>query len=158
LFFPRGVTNPLPFKSGQVNKYVAKAAKVEVQLRFGDEKGPWKKEPFHTEGLGTEIEGKTGNNGEILLMVPVFTETVVIHFPRREHKETVLIGRLDPLNTLSGIGQRLEALGFYDAGVEDETGEAMALAIVRFQEANGLDKTGRLDLATVQAILKSFGA
>jgi N-acetylmuramoyl-L-alanine amidase len=158
LFFPRGEVKPLPFKAGQVNKYVAKAAKIEVQLRFGDENGPWKKEPFQTEGLGTEIKGETGGNGEIVLTVPVFTETVIVCFPGREHKETVLIGRLDPINTLSGIGQRLEALGYYDAGVDDETGEAMALAILRFQEASNLEKTGRLDLATVQAILKTFGS
>jgi hypothetical protein len=157
IFFPRTPPLSSPLRVGNANDYVLDVPKLEVHTRFQDEDGPWKNERYTVAELEPEKVRETDGNGEIRLQVPLLTPSLTLSFIDRDHEEILRIGDLDPPITLSGIRQRLDGLGFFDASIQDDTGDGLALAILLFQRKHGLKQTGRLDKDTVYAIAKAFG-
>ena len=51
---------------------------------------------------------------------------------------TLELGRMDPVNEISGVQQRLQTLGYYRGRVDDEAGPITDDALVRFRRAQGL--------------------
>jgi hypothetical protein len=157
IFFPRGAPRQGTLAVGAENEVVLDVPQIHVHVKFQDEEGPWRNEPFTVAELEPERQRTTDGNGEIDLEVPLLTPSLTLNFPGRDHQESLLIGDLDPPATLSGVRQRLDGLGFLDPETPDETGDGLAMAIVRFQQAQGFTPTGRLDQATVDALAEAFG-
>jgi hypothetical protein len=60
----------------------------------------------------------------------------------------LVLGGLDPLNSASGVCQRLANLGFADRGGYAPDSQEFQDALRAFQAANGIDETGLADSIT----------
>jgi peptidoglycan hydrolase-like protein with peptidoglycan-binding domain len=55
---------------------------------------------------------------------------------------------LNPIDTVSGIKQRLNNLGYHCGDESEEETDAVLEAVLQFQKDNGLKETGEFDDAT----------
>jgi hypothetical protein len=77
----------------------------------------------------------------------------------------IAIGALNPVDVPSGIGARLNNLGFFGGEANDSIDEVddapyderMAMAVAGFQKALGLEPTGALDAATRAKLVETHG-
>jgi hypothetical protein len=79
-----------------------------------------------------------------------------LFMPSRTIKFPVLIGRLDPTDSTSGVQQRLSNLGYVcqiTGRPDKETGQSL----LAFQTDNGIEPTGIIDQATRQALAQKHG-
>lgn len=67
------------------------------------------------------------------------------------------VGALDPPQTLSGLAQRLEGLGYLAEHNGQPNVAALARSTQMFQHDNGLSGNGAIDSLTIAAIIKGFG-
>lgn len=137
---------------GAANRYVARVPKVRVSIELGDESRALANEPYRVEGLGAPITGRSDGDGRVHLDVPVTTREVHIALPERGVVIPVMVGDLDPLETLSGVRQRLVHLGYYDLGGRPAEAEDDLAAVRRFQRDRQLPITGEVDDATRRAL------
>ena len=96
---------------------------------------------------------------ERLELFPSF-ELGVLRFDFREDVRlafAVAVGHLDPLDTPSGIQERLSNLGYYagEIGYADDDAMALKCAIEEFELENGLEPTGDPANATMLDKLKN---
>jgi len=102
-------------------------------------------------GKDEPIVGFTNDKGELLQMVPTDAKEATLKVWLSEDKSedpltySLKIGDMDPINTDSGLQDRLRNLG-YDLGEEDgKIGELTKAAIKAFQQNMGLNPTGDPD-------------
>jgi hypothetical protein len=106
--------------SGTTNTFVAPdAATVSIALKFqviGDSTYASKAYTI------TELDSLTGlatdGDGVATFDVPVNLETVTLVFTETGESWTLAIGGMDPINSLSGVFQRLQNLGYIDRDVQ----------------------------------------
>ena len=101
---------------------------------------------------GAWQEGTTGPDGMLEVKVPPAAQSGAIHIGPSNSQEIYhfKLGHLDPIDTDSGVRQRLTCLGF--AVGEDPSG-----AVRAFQTAAGLAETGQADSATQAKLKERFG-
>jgi putative peptidoglycan binding protein len=90
---------------------------------------------------GKAHPGKTDANGWLEEWVPPNAKRAKLVISDRESYD-IQIGRMDPVDTESGLRGRLENLGYLDPANKDEA--SVAAAISRFQRARGLKETGEV--------------
>lgn len=74
-----------------------------------------------------------------------------LEFPLRPRK-------LDPVTTMSGVQARLSNLGLYRGEIDGLLNEGTLFALMRFQELQGLPRSGASDDATRAALLREHGS
>ncbi len=130
-------------------------------------------QPIHGEASLTEGSGQVPmrQNGDIFESeVPPDTVHAVLDFPlsktqRQRHSITVQIGRLDPLDTLSGQQQRLNNLGYFAGFVTPNPAEIkrpdsqFRWAVEEFQRDHMGEQQvdGVLGSNTLQKLKKVYG-
>jgi N-acetylmuramoyl-L-alanine amidase len=77
----------------------------------------------------------------------------------REQEITLVLGGLDPVDTLIGVAQRLHNLGFcgYDGDAEP-TEASLIEPLQNFQKANGLEPSGQINDATKAKLKQMHGS
>ncbi len=68
------------------------------------------------------------------------------------------MGHLDPVDGLKGAQQRLRNLGLYGGPVDGQDSPLTTGALSLFQQRQGLERTGKLDDATKDALQKAHHA
>jgi N-acetylmuramoyl-L-alanine amidase len=121
-------------------------AKLKMQLFLLGE--PRRNEDY-TLILDDEIiRGATDADGNLEHYIKPNSKGGVLKLNGGKEEYPVRVGHLNPIDTVSGVKQRLNNLGFYCGDEsDDETGEYKQ-AIVQFQGENKLKQTGELDNAT----------
>ncbi len=118
--------------------------------------------PYRLEIDGRVVrKGRTDAHGLIDVPIPAGAKkgTLVLDpDTAREDEIPLLLGRLNPMDTVSGVKQRLNNLGFCCGEDGDEETDDLALAIIDFQAAHGLEVTGELSDETQDALQKAHGA
>jgi hypothetical protein len=112
----RPVTTPLT--TGTTNSFVSDAPTVTVNVTFEDPH--LASQPCTIAELEQQLGGlTTDRRGALQFKVPVTLEVATVTFPGVDGGVTCAcrIGHLDPVNTLSGIWQRLQNLGHIDDGL-----------------------------------------
>jgi hypothetical protein len=140
-------------KVGTENQITAKAPGAEVKLRFKDPGCPGA--AYTVEGVGEDIKGNADGDGVVTLKIPVHVREVFFYFDELGHATKVKVGELDPIEEDSGVRQRLEHLRFIKgppSGDEEQDAKKLAVAIGKFQKAQGLPVTEKLDDATKNAL------
>lgn len=127
-------------------KLKGEQAKFKVRLMMLDE--PRANEDYILVIDGTIKTGKTDGNGMIETDVPNDAKSGVLKLQNGKEQYPITLGRLDPMDSPSGVRQRLIKLGYHpeqDSAAEDEMpGDTLKL----FQEKNQLTVSGELDGAT----------
>ncbi|MFN0058634.1 MAG: peptidoglycan-binding protein [Planctomycetota bacterium] len=130
---------------------------VKFKLRLTRAGKPRASEPYVLV-LGDEtIEGATDGDGKLETFVPGNVTEGKLLLKNGKEEYPLRISRLDPIETTSGVQQRLNNLGF-SCGPEDGKPNARTRqALSSFQAKHALAATGEADAATL-AKIKSLHA
>ncbi|MFT3767398.1 MAG: peptidoglycan-binding domain-containing protein [Minicystis sp.] len=165
VYVPEKEAEELPIQKGTTNRYVAKVPKVTLDLRFHDGDSPFANESYEVRGLGSPLQGTTDGEGRVSVKVPVHVAEVQVVFPDRRVAFPVRVGHLDPIEEPTGVRQRLQHLGFYEAAQADapdwadlDAVERDRRAVTAFQTRHGLPSSGDMDDETRAALQKAHGA
>jgi hypothetical protein len=105
---------------GSTNNFVSTSPTVDVSLKFTDPER--QSQPYTITELPQLTNLTTGPDGTTTFQVPVSESSVTLVFTSDGAAFVCNIGQLDPINTLSGIVQRLQNLGLLDpAGLYDSS-------------------------------------
>ena len=105
---------------------------------------------------GTSFEGTTDPNGRVEAFIPPNAKEGRITFRDGGGEYELDLGDLDPVTEISGVQGRLGNLGFYSGRVDGQMNDELEQAILRFQDAQGLDPSGQLDKATQDRIEQAY--
>jgi hypothetical protein len=165
LYVPPKVRKFLPVKIGQINSFTGKIVTCKISHVFAVDEQPLANTKFEVLcGVGgppVAPPGTTDADGTASFEVPVDTRTVTVVF-ETGRTFRLGIGHLDPVDSPSGVVQRLRHLGYLALQRPTELDEVtsdgwIALAVRAFQVDSGLPATGVLDDATTTKLAGSFG-
>jgi hypothetical protein len=118
--------------------------------------------PFVLEIDGVVLsEGTTDGDGYLEVEIPPNAREGRLIVERGTERELVIplqLGGLDPIDTISGVKQRLHNLGIGPGELNDVEDEGLSSALRWFQERHGLEVTGSLDQATRDALRDAHGS
>ncbi len=128
-------------------------ARFELQLLAPE--GPLAGVAYRLQVDGQTLHGRTDGRGMLRHFVPNGAARGTLHYEHEgQARELALgFGMLDPIDSLAGVQQRLQNLGWTcDAPGVD--GPRTRLALQRFQLAAQIEPSGRRDAATLQALAR----
>ncbi len=105
--------------------------------------------------------GSTGGDGSIDKEVPKNAVSGSVLLTIDEDDQLLIpltFGELAPIEQISGVKARLRNLGYFLGSIDDVSDAKLAMAIRRFQQAQGLEVTGRIDAQTRSAIKELAGS
>jgi N-acetylmuramoyl-L-alanine amidase len=149
------------FATGAKHRIVIKRSKrtVRIALRPGED-APFASVPYRLVGDGFEVEDQTTFDGMVVQEVPAELNelTLVVGRARIELR----VGHLNPMRDVpdagvSGAQARLANLGFAPGRIDGALGPRTEHAIRAFQRSKGLDETGRVDDALIDALTSAHG-
>jgi hypothetical protein len=138
-----------PLVTGQTNTFVCDTPTVSITIKFTDTSLAG--QPFTVPEVPSLTDQTTGADGSVTLPIPVTLDTFTIAFTQSGATFEFKPGGLDPMDTLSGVFQRLYNLGFLgdDASADPlDVGEIrVALrAFKALQSAGGSAPSGSTDI------------
>lgn len=157
VFIPDRVPGARSASTGRVHQFVVRRTSLEVLIVLLDRR--FQPRPGIACDLMLDGGGAcsvTDAYGVLRASLPPSAETGG-GGGETEQPFKVLVGWLDPQDTLSGARARLNNLG-YDAGERDDpTDAALRSAIEEFQCDHGVPVTGELDTATASLLAQRHG-
>src|SRR5580693_5844276 len=116
LYIPDPTTPPLQtLTTGTTNSFVSTPPSVTLTIKFSD---PSFASVAYSVSELPDLTGLTTDaDGTATFSVPVTVDTVTIVFTESGESFAYDIGGLDPIETASGVFQRLQNLGFIDSGL-----------------------------------------
>lgn len=130
------------------HKFVRKGipAKLKMQLFLLGE--PRRNEPY-TLILDDEIiHGTTDGDGNLEHFIKPNSKGGILRLNGGKEEYPVRVGHLNPIDTISGIKQRLNNLGYNCGNESNEIDDLLTQALVQFQGDHDLEPTGEIDAAT----------
>jgi len=107
-------------------------------------KRPLKNVPYQFSVSALKCEGTTDGDGWIRRKIDASAESgTLIVWPNPDDRGDfvvwqVLLGHLDPLETVTGIKARLKNLGYYDGEIDDEQTDEYESGVRQFQQDHDL--------------------
>jgi type VI secretion system secreted protein VgrG len=149
----------LPLRPG-ANPFRAHIRRMETLLRLvGPSAKPLAGEPFEAEVDGLPLQrGATDGEGELKVIHPCAARACTVRLTRLGKVLRLGLGQVDPVDTVSGLTQRLAALGHYKGNPSTQLDEATSAALQAFQKAHGLGVTGKITTETTEAIVAAYGS
>lgn len=141
--------------------FVKKSDKEQLRIVLTDEDDkPIAGESYVLEIDGqTKLSGQTDSSGAIKETIPpdAVKGRLLVGEGDAQREYFIGLGRIDPVEKLSGAQGRLLNLGYYEGVVDGIPGPLTTTALLLFQEKYNLPPTGKNDEAT-QAKLKELFA
>jgi N-acetylmuramoyl-L-alanine amidase len=144
----------------QRHRFVRRSVPSSLHIIVKNEHGPRAREPYVLEVDGEQLQGTTGDAGEIRRNIPPNARRCRVRVGAEPDavEYDLPLGLLDPLSELTGVQQRLGNLG-YPCGQADGTlSSATIAAITLFQQSVGLPPTGEVNQATRDALQREHGS
>jgi hypothetical protein len=147
----------------QKHKFKCKIEPSILRLRVSVFDEPLANKPYKLEVEGKLYTGTTNGDGQIEQKVPCRARAghLVVGEPPEEREYDLQIGDLDPLDTIAGIKERLNNLGYAAGPICDWDYfnnwpvPAFRKALRKFQLNHDLKITGIVDKMTKDALLKT---
>ena len=148
----------------KINKYHKKDThnNFQVMLLDGEDK-PRKNLEYIIQAEDRFYKGKTDSEGKTEQhLIPSFVEKVVLTIKSKnkdeiEEEYVFNIGHLDPVDTIQGIQQRLNHLGYNCGDSDGDCGEFTSLALSRFQADNDIEPDGNISDETKNKLTELVG-
>jgi hypothetical protein len=143
LYVPTAAPAGTALNIGTTNDFTAAVPTVTVSVRFDDDR--FASQPFTVPELPDLTGLQTGADGTATVTAPVTLESITVSFETPKAAYTCWIGYADPLNTLSGVFQRLQNLGYLDANMaptDDVDVVRAGLRALKAAQTNGSDGSG----------------
>ncbi|MFO0630245.1 MAG: peptidoglycan-binding domain-containing protein [Polyangiales bacterium] len=141
----------LPLKQGADNGFVATLPRVHVRVVLREDGTALANEEVVLLGAGDARALTSDGEGVVEVEVPEGAAQVELVLLNRGVSIPVAVGHLDPVETASGLRQRLSHLRHL------ADGEDLATGVASFQRAAGLSPTGVADDATRDALARAHG-
>lgn len=145
-------------ETGGQHRFKVKGVPAKLRIRFRADEEPLSNECYRlTIDGGALIAGRLDGEGYLEISIsPNSREAKVYIGQGALEKEYIFaLGQLDPIQSLSGIQARLNALGYSCTG-EQELGEGTRSALRGFQAGRGLPITGDANQETLGALAKAY--
>lgn len=114
--------------------------------------------PYTLEIDGRELPGgETDPEGKIVRPIPCTARRGRVAIPSEAWERELALGRLDPVEDVTGVQQRLNNLG-YACAEDGEWDDRCAAALGMFQERVGLNPTGEPDDDTRERLRSLHGS
>ena len=138
-----------------LHEFKRKGDPVKFKLQLRAMGKPRKNEDYVLKVGAQLIEGVTDGDGKLETFVPGNAKSALLMLKGGQETHRIRLSRLDPIETLAGVQQRLNNLGFPCGRETGKLTPKTTQAIQRFQEKYRLPATGKPDPMT-QAKLKSL--
>jgi hypothetical protein len=103
------------------------------------------------------ITGTTDGDGWLEQPLPPAAVRATLAIDDGEEQYDLLLGHLDPHDSVTGVQQRLRALGYYFGRVDGNLAAQTQNSLRNFQSQNGLTASGEIDDATCNALHDAYG-
>ena len=97
---------------------------------------------------GTATDKQLDGDGRLEMPIPPNARHAVVTLKRANHTIELLLGGVDPIDSMSGVQGRLQNLGYKIDDPLGTDGESTYRALEDFQSRYGLTPTGEADDAT----------
>jgi hypothetical protein len=121
-------------------------AKLKMQLFLLGE--PRSNERYALILDGKVINGKTDADGNLEHFIKPNSKGGVLKLNGGKEVYPIRVGHLNPIDTISGVKQRLNNLGFHCGDESDEEHDQFVQALIQFQGENQMAQSGELNDAT----------
>lgn len=139
----------------QRHRFKRKGYPKTFRVQFKHLEQPIGNEPYVFEVDGLKSEGVTDASGYITQ--PISPAARLARVSLRGNVYELMLGHLNPIDTVSGVQERLRNLGLYagpgDGNFDNET----EVALGRFQQGESLPVTGVIDEATKARLVERVG-
>jgi hypothetical protein len=160
LYIPDLEPRVVPCSTDQLHQFRLKRSKVFLRLRLEDDlHQPFANTKYRLRVEGEYFDGTTDGDGMMEQQIPAEAQSGEITLldsaegsPDEGYTFTLQLGHLDPIDTTSGVDDRLMNLGFSSAEGGELSDDDRTEAIKAFQDAYGLEVTGALDDDTRQKL------
>lgn len=161
IVIPDPEQKPRRFKTNKPRTFRLSIPKEELTLKLQDDLG----KPLTNIRAALNIGGKTiqkntDSNGELLILLDNSNESeasLEIEDNGTKYSFKLKIGELDPIDTISGVQARCNALGFDCGTIDGIYGKKTKEGLLSFQRVYALSLTGEADAATQKALTKAYG-
>jgi hypothetical protein len=123
------VATPTSLKTGTSNDFTSSPPTVPITHKFLNP--CFASQPYIVHELPDLTGLTTDGGGTATFSVPVTLETITLVFTATGQTFVYDIGALDPIQTASGVFQRLQSLGFIDPSVTFNPGDPSQLGLVK---------------------------
>lgn len=106
----------------------------------------------------SSFTGQTDNNGFLEHIIAPGAEKGKLVLTDKNESYELKLGHLDPLDSIQGVQQRLQNLGFYTGLIDGEKGIKTRGAIQFFQKNKGLIINGEIDAKLTDALKVAHGS
>jgi hypothetical protein len=132
---------PMTLSSGTTNTFVTDPPTIPMNLRFLEPECASQACTVQELPLLTGLT--TDSNGSVSFSVPITSETLTVAFTDSGKTFTIALGALDPIDTLSGVFQRLQNLGYIDVDADffPPNIDLIRMALRSFKAARGVDSS-----------------
>jgi hypothetical protein len=141
----------------QRHRFRKKGVPAKLRLQIMEDDQPRSNVPYTLVIDGQILKGTTDGNGKIEHSIPPQAKKGVLIL-ENDTPIPLQLGHIDPIDTISGVQQRLLNLGFDCGGVNGNLTSETKKALKEFQEAYGLTASGELDPATKDKLLEKHGS
>jgi len=151
VFIPPKKPKDFQVDTGKKHVFRVKSLKAKLRVSLSDENGgSLSGKKFKLEVGGKTIEGQTTGDSAVELDIdpePAKGKLTVWMGtdPEKELTWNLDLGRIDPIELLSGVQARLNNLGFLSGPVDGELDDDLKSALTQFQILHGLDPSGAAD-------------
>lgn len=136
--------------TNQVHKFNLKGVPAKLSLRLLFDGEPRRNESYTLDIDGKVMTGATDSDGNLKVSIPPNAKRgkLVIGTGDRQMEYNLRLGRLDPVDEVTGVQVRLRNLGFDCGHINGILDEETKQALQAFQITAGLPATGEIDAAT----------
>jgi hypothetical protein len=157
LYLPEAKRTWLPVNVGAMNRFVATVRVVHISATIRYAGQPLASAPYCVRELSKFGTLATDASGQATFDAPVTREFVTLDFEAPGLSVVLKMGHLDPIDSPSGICQRLSNLGYPAAQPDDPCAVSEALAMFQLGQ-DGLEADGVLNDRTRRALESAHGS
>ncbi len=148
VFIPEKELKEVEKSTNSKHVFKLRGEPYKIRLRLLRLGKPRANEPYVLAIDGTLFKGTTDSNGILEHVIPRNAKSGMLTLSGGKERMPVHVGRLDPIDELQGIQQRLNNLGFDCGAADGELNDLTRAALAQFQAKYQLEPTGEPDAAT----------
>lgn len=148
IFIPEKIQKNVSKGTEQEHVFTLKGEPCKIKLKMMKFGKPRANEKYTIELNGKITEGTTTGEGEIEHFIPGETATGQLIFSDGLEVYPLRVGHLNPIDTIKGVQQRLNNLGYMCGAEDGNPSDKLTEALKKFQSEYKLKESGEIDSAT----------
>lgn len=158
MFIPELKPRQEPRATGATHVFQMKGVPVKLRVRLLKNNKPRANIKYLLDVDGVVKQGETDGDGWVEAKIAPDASHGKLTLPDTQEEYPLLLGHLDPIDSISGVQARLRNLGYYGGPADDQMSEKLVVALKAFQKKNELKETGQVDASTQSALKSAHGS